>query len=202
MTEPTTESCSLPPPAASLDQVVGTLAWDMAADGFARGDLAELRRMDPDDPDASAFWRLMARHDLLGSPAVERKWALILHGIALMTRTTGTEPASRSAHDGTTPVGRALFFGGNPERTNAFYSESRLNRLLTARGPVMHTLLARTFRMLGTVDQSFDWREMARMILSDERSASRVEGVRRSIANAYYLAEHRSQQRRPRETSS
>ena len=29
-----------------------------------RGDFAALRRMDPDEPDAAAFWRLMAHHDL------------------------------------------------------------------------------------------------------------------------------------------
>ena len=29
------------------------------------GDLAELRRMEPDEPDAAVFWRLMAEYDLL-----------------------------------------------------------------------------------------------------------------------------------------
>ena len=40
-----------------------TLAGLIASESFARGDLAQLRRMDPDSPDASAFWRLMARQD-------------------------------------------------------------------------------------------------------------------------------------------
>ena len=202
MTDPTRESRGQPAPNVYSAQIAITLAWEMAADGFARGDLAALRRMDPDDPDAAAFWRLMAKHDLLGSPALEGKWAMILHGIALMTRTAGDEPASRSAHDRETPVGRALFVGGNAERAAAFYSESRLNRLLTARGPIMHRLLARTFRMLGSAAQPFDWREMARLILDDGRSQSRVEDARRSIARAYFSAEHRAQQRQFQETSS
>ena len=66
-----------------------------------RGDLAELRRMDPDEPDAAVFWRLMAQYDLLDvGEAVERKWALIIHGIALTTPTGSGEGNRRSAHDG------------------------------------------------------------------------------------------------------
>ena len=94
---------------------------------YDRGGFAGLRRMDPDDPDTAAFWRLMAGEELLGNPVIERKWGLILHGIALMTRTAGGDDvASRSAHNGSIPVGRALYENG--------YSETRFNRLLTARG--------------------------------------------------------------------
>ena len=94
-----------------------------------------LRRMDPDDPDTAAFWRLMAGEELLGNPEIERKWALILHGIALMTRTAGGDDvASRSAHNGGMPVGQALYENG--------YSETRFNRLLTARDDMLRVLLA------------------------------------------------------------
>ena len=123
-----------------------------AREDFPRGDLAALRRMDPDAPDAAVFWRLLALHDLSGNPVVESKWALILHGMALMTNTS----EHRSAHSGTMRVGRALFLGGEESRDSPFFSEQRLNRLLTARGPMMRTLLARMFRMMGT-SQPFDW---------------------------------------------
>ena len=68
--------------AVSLSGTIAQLA------NHNRGDLAELRRMNPDNPDAGVFWRLMAQCDLLNrGEAVEGKWGLILHGIALMTPT-------------------------------------------------------------------------------------------------------------------
>ena len=148
--------------------------------------------MDPDTPDRAAFWRLMAEQHLLGAPAVEVKWALILHGIALMTRTGGDKESARSAHDGQMPVGRALYLGGEVRRESGFYSETRINRLLTARGPMLRTLLARTFRMLAAANVSFDWREMGRLILNDGYDEDAAEVCRRNIARDYYRAEYRS----------
>ena len=159
-----------------------------------RGGFAGLRRMDPDEPDTAAFWRLMAGEDLLGIPQVERKWGLILHGMALMTRTSGNEVSDRYAHNGSIPVGRALYLGGEPQRTAAFYSETRFNRLLTARDDMLRVLLTRTFRMLGTAQATFDWREMAAFILNDGYDEERAEIGRRRIAREYYRAERRGSQ--------
>ena len=158
-----------------------------------RGDLAALRRMDPDEPDSAIFWRLLAQHDLLNSgETVERKWALILHGIALMTPSSGGGDNSPSAHNGYTPVGRALFLGGESQRASGFYSESRLNRLLTARGPMLRTLLARMFRMLAASNVSFNWREMAQFILNEGYDEEAEEQGRRRIAREYYRAQRNS----------
>ena len=169
-------------------------AGRIAGENFQRGDLAQLRRMDPDAPDAAAYWRLMADRGLLGSSTWEAKWALILHGIALMTRTAGSEVANRIAHDRHMPVGRALFLGGDAgRRESGYYSESRLNRLLTARGPFLRTLLARMFRMMAAANQPFNWGEMARFILY-EGYEEQSEHARRRIASEYYQAERRSAQ--------
>ena len=151
-----------------------------------RGGFAGLRRMDPDEPDTAAFWRLMASEDLLGIPEVERKWGLILHGIALMTRTAGDDVAGRSAHDGRIPVGRALYENG--------YSETRFNRLLTARGDMLRVLLTRMFRMLAADRATFDWREMATYILNEGYDDEAAERNRRRIAREYYRAERRGSQ--------
>ena len=148
-----------------------------------RGGFAGLRRMDPDEPDTAAFWRLMAREDLLGIPEVERKWGLILRGIALMTLTAGDDVASRSAHEGRMPVGRALYESG--------YSETRFNRLLTARDDMLRVLLARMFRMLAADQVTFDWREMATYILNEGYDDEAAERNRRRIAREYYRAERR-----------
>ena len=170
-------------------------AGQIAGENFRRGDLAQLRRMDPDAPDAAAYWRLMADRGLLGSSTWEAKWALILHGIALMTRTAGSEVASRTAYDRHMPVGRALFLGGDPgRRESGYYSESRLNRLLTARGPILRALLARMFRMMAAANQPFNWGEMARLILYEDYDEERSEQARRRIASEYYQAERRSAQ--------
>ena len=49
----------------------------------------------PNAPDAAVVWRLLAQHELLGSQKIEDKWALILHGIAVMTPTgSGDGPHS------------------------------------------------------------------------------------------------------------
>ena len=182
----------------SWGDIAAGFAGEMARATFKRGDLAELRRMSPNEPDAAVFWRLMASRDLLGIEVVESKWALVLHGIALMTPTAGSDADSddhrSSAHNPTIPVGLALFQGGDANRARAFYSETRLNRLLTARGPMLRTLLARTFRMLGTADQPFNWREMAQLIRNDGYNEDNAEQIRRRIARAYYQAERRSSQ--------
>jgi CRISPR system Cascade subunit CasB len=158
------------------------LAQHLARPSFPRGDLAALRRMSPPATDVPAFWRLAAQYDLLGAAVVERKWALIMHGIALMTPTA----EGRTAHDPKRSVGAALYLGGEPFRTAAFYSETRLNRLLTARGPTFQTLLTRMFRMLASADVSFDWREMAWFILLHGHDEQKAEQTRRRIARAYY----------------
>ena len=169
----------------------------LASENFGRGGLANLRRMDPDDPDAAAFWRLMARQDLFRGPELERKWALIIHGIALMTPTNRVDGNNRSAHDGYNPVGRALFLGNDAQRDQGFYSETRLNRLLTARGAMLRALLARMFRMMGAAGVSFNWREMASFVLNEGFDDGAAERSRRRIARDYYQAERRMSQPAP-----
>ena len=186
----------------SWSDIVVRMAGELARPDFKRGDLAALRRMKPDSSDSPVFLRLMAQHGLLEGNGVgsewERKWALILHGLALMTPTGAGDNNSDdgprpSAHGPRVPVGQALFLGGDTGRTRAFYAESRLNRLLSARGPMFHALLARAFRMLGT-DQPFNWRQMARLIFQEGHNEEAADQVRYLIARAYYQAERRSVQ--------
>lgn len=180
-------------PSMSWGEVAIRIANNMASEGFSRGDLAALRRMDPESPDAAAFWRLTARYDVLRGDESERRWGLILHGIALMTKTAGADDAGRSAHVQGLPAGRALFTGGDPDRTTAYYSESRLSRLLTARGPMLRTLLARMFRMMAATGHGFDWYQMSQFIFHE---GERAERIRRTIARDYYRAEYRANPQR------
>ena len=160
---------------------------------FRPGDLAELRRMDPDAYDVPVFWKIMVQHgDRFRGPKVERKWGLILHGIALMTPTSRGDGNTRYAHDPHMPVGRALYLGDAESREKGFYSEIRLNRLLTARGAMFRSLLARTFRMLAAADVSFDWKEMAGFIRDEGDFEKSSEIARRRIAREYFQAQYRS----------
>ena len=151
-----------------------------------------LHRAGLSPPPPAAFWRLMAAAELLDNPAQERAWELILHGIALMT--DGASGSVRSAHGGNMPVGRALSGGGALYRSSPFYSEDRLAHLLTARGDTFRAQLPGLFRMMSTTNVSFNWREMARLILSEECDPAQAELGRRRIARDYYRAEWRSSQ--------
>ena len=155
---------------------------------LTRGDLASLRRMDLDDP-APIVIRMMTSQDALTewvtNDAIYRKWALILQGLALMTPKSSGE-GGVSAHDGSTPVGQALYQAG--------YSESRFNRLLSAREEMLHTLLSRMFRMMAAADQRFSWSEMARFIHSSGYNEDRAEQCRRRISSYYYRAQRQANQ--------
>ena len=168
-------------------------AWQMAQENFRRGDLAELRRMNPDSADSPVLMGLLAQEELFGPPEVEKKWALILHGVALMTPKGGDGGEVRTAHDGQMPVGRALYLGGETTKELGFYSETRLKRLLASRGGMTRTLLARAFRMLAAANVTFSWREMANFIHSDGFDEKEAERHRHRIAREYFQAQRRSQ---------
>ena len=170
------------PTKQSIDAIAYRLVSDIASPSFPGGDLAGLRRMKPEEPDTPAFYQIMAHRGLLRNENLETRWALIVNGIALMTPT---------AHDGRTPVGEALFNGGDSGRTNAFYSDLRLNRLLAAQSSVFVALMTQLFRMMSTAGQPFDWREMAAFILSEGINEEEAEKSRRRIARSYYGTEYR-----------
>lgn len=158
----------------STGSIIASFTGILGSQGFPRGDLAALRRLDPDHPAAPAFWRLLVRvpeERRIGAEA-ERRWALILYGMALM---------APHHHDAACPVGRALF--------KADYSEARLGRLLDASGAQFRALVPRLCRQLAHKAQPLDWRELGRLILAAERDEARAEDIRLRIARAYYGAE-------------
>ena len=157
-----------------------------------RKDLAELRRMNPEDPDTPAFWRLTNQHSLGMSPENERRWALILNGIALMTPNTNTEDQVRSAHNPRISIGKALFQGNDPERKDPICHERRVQQLLNSRGKAFRRNLAITMRMLAQNDVSLDWREIARLILYEGQDHESRQQAGLRITKDYYRAEYRA----------
>ena len=157
------------PPDRSLSAVVGRLLDQICSPHYSRGDLANLRRIDPNHPDTEAFWRLVGQEHLIDYPLLEREWALVINGMALM---------SPHSHNGNTPVGRALFEGGDPSRNRAFYSALRLRKLLVAQGPNLWALLKNLFLTMNTVKQPFDWVEMTSFILNASNDPETAESGR------------------------
>lgn len=163
---------------ANFDEAIDSLIEAIDTDDMDSGDHAGLRRMDPCEPNVPIFWELISGRLMPPNPDIA-KWGLIMHGIALMSHGAG------SAHDSTTPIGRALY-EGDGNSSVALYSDSRLTKLLSARGSMLHQLLARMFRMLGNKRCAFNWRNMAWFILNEGYNEESAEAARVEIARAYY----------------
>ena len=166
----------------NLKTIVNNLRTDIREQEYSPGHRAQLRRMDPEEPDSAAFWRLFTRRNLstIGEPDSQKRWAAVIQGIALMTGHDRGRP---------TPLGRALFSGGDQERTKPLYSEHRLNQLLAARGQLLRTLLRRAFRILVGTEQAIYWPQVAELVLYDGNNEDEAEKVRHQIASDYYRAE-------------
>ena len=169
---------------ANFGVVMANTIESIESKEMTTGEKASLRRMDPSNPNSAVFWKLISQRGMSRNPCIE-KWGLITHGIALMSHTAGL------AHNPRKPVGRVLYEGNQDQPGTAFYSEYRLATLLAARGPTLHRLLARLFRMLARKGCAFNWREMAWFILNDGDNEERADEARIKIAREYYRAEQR-----------
>lgn len=142
---------------------------------LSTGDVAEIRKLDPDDPSSPAFWKLVFAYlepagelraegplrDLL-----EKRWAAVLSGMAI---TQGLHIPGRR-------VGQALAKVG--------FSELRFSRLLRAEGDLLLDLVRTTARFLASKNVAFDFKDLADLVFSD--GAAHAETVRRNIARDYY----------------
>ncbi|MGE0521236.1 MAG: type I-E CRISPR-associated protein Cse2/CasB [Candidatus Binatia bacterium] len=155
----------------SLASTVGSMAAAIAG-WLSPGDVADLRRLAPDDVSCAAFWRMLALHSHLvpeGGPIrdeVERRWMCILQAMAVMA----------GLHNPTVPLGRAL--------AEADVAEQRLLRLLRASGPTLVDAVRVTAQHLAQKAVDSNHVDIARLVLSD--GGPNEESVRRAIARSYY----------------
>lgn len=155
---------------ADLAGRVGRIASLLAADHFPGGDRAALKRHAPGQAPPLAFYRLWLRHLQadLPSEATTGAWALVVWGLALN---------GRKAHRPDRPLGRCLAESG--------YSEARLERLLAAADDDTRlALTASVVRFIAAKGDSFDWSQLAQLLLA--RSEDARERVHRRIATDYY----------------
>lgn len=157
-----------------LSQTIGRITHAVN-NSLSTGDIAELKRLNPEDPSAPAFWKLMV--NCVGKDGVhlaggnnqdeaEQRWAVVLSAMAYM----------QDQHSHGRKLGDALAVAG--------YSELRLTRLLRATGETLRNLTRGMTLFLVAKGEPFDLLDLARLIFSDDKSWS--ESFRRQIARSYY----------------
>jgi len=160
-------------PEASVRSVVGKIAYAMEH-YLSNGDLAQLRRISPEEPYTPALWKMLLTYvpeSWTRGPKQEEKesqWAALLQGMAM---TTGL-------HDPNVSLGKALVAAG--------WSELRFVRLMQARGDDLFKEVRRLASFLASKAQTTDWSDVAQLLFNQQ--GEWAERHRRRIARDYYHA--------------
>ena len=167
-------------------RLAGAIAYDMARHGaMTTGDIAELRRMNPERPAAASFWTFMMRHGVTNPegaepdhPELEKTWARIVRCIAMDTKVG--ENHTEGPHLGNRSLGEAL--------ANASYSEERLKALLNAKDETMLKAVEHAAHFLSSKQEKFNWNQGAALMMTEHRRSEQQDGDRVRIARDYYRA--------------
>lgn len=151
----------------TLGKTIGRIAAIIDSDNFPTGDRAAFKRMTPGIGPPLCFYRFAFRNFNAGWEYRKEDWITIAAGLSLMC----PNPNSFKR-----PAGRALAENG--------YSEKRLERLLSADGDVLRTLILRAARFLAAKGESVNWTDFARLLLTKKRDS--LEKAKMSIAADYY----------------
>lgn len=147
------------------------------ASALDKGEQAALARLDPDAPRPHQVGALAHALVLAGiepdkwQAETWQRWALLAHGMAL------------AGHDETSRLGTQL--------ARANVSESRITRLLTARGDAFRQQVPRVLRLMASRSVAPNWLEFGALILASDRDESGAEALRLRIAGNYYAAAQR-----------
>lgn len=173
-----------PPSTDRKEQPISRLARIIAqasrfsgdAYGLDNGERAALARLNPDSEfrphQIAALSRALIYAELepdTWKPETWQHWALIAHGMAL------------AGHDASQSLGQQL--------SKADVSESRVTKLLTARGDAFRQLLPRLLRLIASKGVTANWHELGGLILNQERDEEKAEDIRLKIAGRFFSAE-------------
>lgn len=154
---------------STVHRVAGHLARDEYEGGISTADLAELRRIDPDQPYTPALWKILLEY----VPEAhrrglerERRWAILLMAMGMCA----------GLHDPATPFGAAL--------AEAEWSELRFVRLLRSRGDRLVKELRRLAQYLASKNQPANWVDAAWLLFVQD--GDHAEMTRQRMARAYY----------------
>lgn len=164
------------PPAPMRASVYGSLAACVKAAGT--GERAAMARLVPDalrPHEVAALSRALLSAGLQPDTWHSQtwpRWALIAQGMAL------------AGHDGAARLGSQLAQAG--------VAESRVTKLLTARGDAFRQLVPRVVRLLASKNVRPNWFELGELVLRESSNApddvARTEELRLRIAGAYFSA--------------
>lgn len=142
------------------------------------GDRAALSRLQPESlqpHELAALARAMLAAGLqpeTWQPQTWQRWALIAQGMAM------------TGHNGRGRLGRQL--------ADAGVSESRVSKLLTARGDAFRQLLPRVLRLMASKGVAPNWFELGELVLKEASAErddlERAEALRLRIAGPYFSA--------------
>ncbi len=164
-------------PRNGLHSIVGFLAHHVDK-VLPTGEVADLRRLKPDDTGSATFWKLVGGYLMPGGHIVEegalrdvqeRRWAVILNAIAIM----------KGLHRPRFALGRSLIESG--------YSELRFTRMLRTRDDRLHQEIRNACRFLSAKGQLACLTDISRRVLIDGRKDG--ERIRRRIARSYFTYE-------------
>lgn len=164
-------------PISRLARIIGQAArFAGDAHGLDNGERAALARLDPDGElrphQIAALSRALIYAELepdTWKPETWQRWALIAHGMAL------------AGHDANQSLGQQL--------SKADVSESRVTKLLTARGDAFRQLLPRLLRLIASKGIAPNWHELGGLILNQNREEEKAEDIRLKIAGCYFSEE-------------
>ncbi|MBK1709763.1 type I-E CRISPR-associated protein Cse2/CasB [Marichromatium gracile] len=168
-------------PIGRLAQIIGQAArFEGDLQGLGTGERAALARLDPDGEIRPHQIAALSRALILAgiepdswSLEAWRRWALIAHGMALAGHASGRLGVQLHAAD---------------------VSESRVTKLLTARGDAFRQLLPRLLRLLASNEVAPNWYELGGLILAEGRDEEKAETIRMRIAGRYFSALAKSEQ--------
>jgi CRISPR system Cascade subunit CasB len=154
---------------SSLGSLVARLHKAIWAEHCPNGERAALRRWSPEQPIPIAFYSLWLCHlaDDLPSESQIQAWMMIAWGMTTM---------GKAGHDPNRPLGQAL--------AESKFSKARIEQLLSAPEDVRPALFMSMVRFLAAKHESFNWREAAAFLLTQDQD--RREGICRRIATAFY----------------
>ncbi len=146
------------------------------AHGLDNGECAALARLDPDGElrphQIAALSRALIYANLepdTWKAETWQRWAMIAHGMAL------------AGHDASLSLGQQI--------SQAGVSESRITKLLTARGDAFRQLLPRLLRLIASKGVAPNWHELGGLILNQECDEKKAEDIRLKIAGRFFSAE-------------
>lgn len=149
----------------------------IVSESLPRGEVAELRQLDPTSPSPAAFWKLVVGElEPLGAlvpggthrEEQECRWAVVLNVLAHLGNLN--EPGR--------DYGMSLAECG--------FSEHRFSRLLRARGETLWDQARRSGQFLASQGQPTDATGLAWLVVSEGRPDA--QRARRHLARAYYRA--------------